>query len=99
MIRLTADESFVAAKRKTQEERKINSRRFAQSKHQLATFVFLARITTGVATTEFAETASESMFFRLAWHYFCVLCDFHDMAPFQEFCCEEIIEKRSIHQY
>ena len=40
MIRLTVDESFVAAKRKTQEEQEVRSRRFAQSKHQLATFVF-----------------------------------------------------------
>ena len=84
MIKLTADESFVAAKQKTQEERRINSRRFGQSKHQLASFVFLARITVGIATTDFAdETASDSVLFQVAWYGFCDLFDFRDMVSFQ----------------
>jgi hypothetical protein len=93
MIKLTADESFVAAKRKTQEERKINSRRFAQSKHQLATFVFLARITTGAATTEYAETASDSMFFDLLGMIFAFFVMFFTWFLFKGFAMKNLSKR------
>eukprot|EP00435_Cladocopium_sp_Y103_P058041 s1590_g20.t1 len=77
-IKLTADESFVAAKRKTQEERKIKSRRFAQSKHQLATFVFLARITSGAAANVTADDSASDFWVAdllgMLFAFFLVLC-------------------------